>query len=154
MSMTYSIGVFGPSHWSCMAEKLATGLARIVSQQRIEQNSIPSGVYTDAKEFFKLVREALQTGLSENPQASIKAFAIAAEVYRTVYSDALPPREDVKKSLEEYARFALSLSEVRELKPQELELAKSLQKFLEQLHHDGESEAYEIAVKQDEPLTL
>lgn len=150
MSMTTSVGVVGPSHWSYMAKTFERCLAEIVSRKRIEEDSVSNSIYLDAKEFFQLVSQAVQEGVPGNPPASANAYMIAARAIRsTVHPQT---HETIRESLNEYLSFFNRIRDARDLSAKELETATSLQKFLKQLYLYGQSEAYESHVRFKERL--
>ncbi len=149
MSMTHSIGVVGPSHWSYMAATLAERLENILQKKRIEENSIPRGIYAVAKEFFHLIEQALrQNGTPENPPASIKAYVIASDATRSALETSPLSAKEIETSLARYVDFVNQLQHGRELTGEDLEIAQSLKRFFHQLYLDGESEAYEAGVRE------
>ena|SRR5579862_8890403 len=151
MSMTMSVGVVGPSHWSYMAKELAQAIGNIITLKRIEANSVPNGLHVDAREFFQLLDQYVQGDVPPNPPASANAYMIAKRAIRTAGSKS-ETGESVRQSLTDYLRFFERINEPRQLDEKELSVATSLQKFLHQLYLDGQSETYESRVRFKERL--
>lgn len=148
MSMTNSIGVVGPSHWSFMAATLAEYLGNML-EGKPQRASIPRGIYADAKQFFKLVEQALRrNGAPENPPASIKAYVVASDAARNASGPHPPSPQDIEKSLNMYIDLVNRLQNLQQLEGEDAHVAESLKKFFDQLYRDGESEAYEAGVRE------
>jgi len=144
MSETMSIGVVGPSHWSYMACVMAERLKKIGTLRKVERENVPKGIYTDVREFFHLVLQAVDDVLPDNPPASINAYVIALDAMTGAFQPLPIPRtrHELKNCFEEYSRFTEALEQPHTLNDQEVQTAKSLEKFFLKLHQDGESEAY------------
>lgn len=154
MSMTDSLGIVGPSYWCYMASKLADCLERVVEEGRIEEDPIPKGVYADVVDFFELVLQAVTTSVPNNPPASLKAYAIATEALRSASRVHPPTRDAMRNSLVVFSSFAKDLMQPRNLRPDELEVARAMRSFFHQLYLAGESEDYENAVKPRDRLNV
>lgn len=143
MSMTASVGVVGAGHWSYMAKELARVICRIISQRRIEVNSVPATLYADATGFFQLIEQYVGNDVPVNPPASANAYMIAK---RAIRRD--EPRAVIKQTLEESLSFFKKLRDApSELDEEQLKRAASLQRFLLQLYREGQSETYEKRVR-------
>jgi hypothetical protein len=152
MSQTMSIGVTGPSHWSFMAGVMADRLQKIATLGRVEAGVIPGGIYNDARQLLRLVLQAADDGIPDNPPASINAYVIALDAMKGVSQSLPKTRRELKERLDEYLAFVCSLREQRTLAGKEVDIAKSLAQFFQKLHEDGESEAYERRVYFGAPL--
>ena len=150
MSQTVSVGVIGPSHWAYMASVMAEELQQIASTKRTVAGQIPSGVYRDAREFYKLVVDAAGDGTPVNPPASINAYALAADAVRSVRVNA--SRSEVKKTLESQKKLLDDLQQTRDLSGEEIETLSSLRSFFLWLKNEGESDAYELSVGDGVPF--
>lgn len=146
MSQTISVGVVGPSHWSYMAAVMAEGLHKAGGAKRIEGNEIPSGVYSDALEFYTLALQAAGDAVPKNPPASFNAYMIAVEAARASWPTVPGTRQEIGACLGRYLSFLRKLQQPRDLVPEELETAEALRKFFLQLQMEGEAEAYEQGV--------
>ena len=145
MSQTLSVGVVGPSHWAYMASVMADRLEQIAIVKRTAAAEIPRGVYSDAREFYKLVLEAAGVGTPVNPPASINAYALAADAVRAASANA--SRADVEHTLGKQKALLDNLQESRELSEDDLETLSSLHAFFLWLKQEGESDAYERGVR-------
>ncbi len=146
MSQTISVGVVGPSHWSYMAAVMAEALQKTTQAGRIEGSEVPSGVYSDALEFYTLALQAAGDAVPKNPPASFKAYMIAAEAARASLPTGLGTRQEIGACLGRYLGFLRKLQQPRDLVQEELETAEALRKFFLQLQMEGEAEAYEQGV--------
>jgi len=153
MSETMSIGVTGPSHWSFMASVMAERLEKIGSRKRVEREDVPKGIYSDVRELFRLVLQAADDSLPDNPPASMNAYVIALDAMTGAFQPFPKTRGELKDHLEEYSRFIEGLGQPHTLTPLEAQTAESLRKFFLKLHQDGESEAYERRVHLAAPIT-
>jgi hypothetical protein len=152
MSMTHSIGVVGPSHWSYMAGVLSERLEKAIDHGVIEPNTIPRGVHRDAQEFFRLILQAFGGVPPENPPASMNAFVIASDVMRGFSAGKRETLQELKQRFSRFADIVNGLSDAREIEENELPLLRDLQKFFCRLHEEGESEAYERRLQLEVPF--
>jgi hypothetical protein len=148
MSLSPSIGVVGPSHWTYAAAVMADRLGKVITEQRVTTGLIPEGVYRGIKRFFLLV---LNPDGNQIPAANIANCLIAANALAR--SRETPPRNllEFDQILNEYSRFVNSLADEREVTPNEIQKAEELRKFFKQLEQDGETDAYEKLVRWDAP---
>jgi hypothetical protein len=146
MSQTISVGVVGPSHWSYMAAVMAEALQKTAEAGRIEGSEVPSGVLSDALEFYTLALQAAGNAIPKNPPASFNAYMIAVEAAQASCRTVLGTREDIGHCLRQYLGFLKRLQEPRDLLQEEMETAEALRRFFLQLQMEGEAEAYEQGV--------
>jgi hypothetical protein len=151
MSDTLSIDVVGPSYWTYMATVMADCLERISISQEVLPNSIPSGVYRDAKSFFGLVMQSAGKDLPENPPASLNAYVIAAYAVKESSDEEPKTLESLAELLEDYSTLLNRLDRPGELNEHEVNTAKDLQQFFRELAQAGEAEIYERTVDYFEP---
>jgi hypothetical protein len=150
LSVTTSIGVVGPSHWTYMAAVMAHRLTRILEAKRVRPNDVPVGVHRDVQKFFHLVRQAAGNSLPQNPPASINAYVIASDAVR-VASPSLPTsRQKLGDCFERYEQFVKGLNRPRALTVRDTRTAKNLLKFFLYLKQEGEAESYAKAFHQEE----
>jgi hypothetical protein len=143
MSMTITVGVFGPEYWSYMAQVMACQLDKAIKAKRIEPDSFPRGVYYEAKKFFSLVHGALEYGKNiPSPPASINAYAIASEAVKEVSPASHLSLEQLNEELKDYADFVDSLTESRALDSESEKIAEMLRDFFYQLAEEGDNEVY------------
>jgi hypothetical protein len=135
-----------------MAAVMASRLQKIARLKRVEAGDIPGGIYNDTRELFRLVLQAANDGVPDNPPASINAYVIALDAMKGVSQSFPKTRRELKERFDEYHAFVSSLREQRTLADKEVETAKSLAQFFQKLHQDGESEAYERRVYFGAPL--
>jgi hypothetical protein len=129
-----------------MASVMAQRLEKIANLKRVERDDVPKGIYSDVRELFRLVLQAADDVLPENPPASINAYVIALDAMMGAFQPLPKTRHELKDRLEEYSRLIERLGQSHTLDEQEVQTTKSLQKFFFKLHQDGESEAYEHRV--------
>jgi len=152
MSKTVSVDVVGPSRWAYMASVMAEKLGQVAATKQTRAGQFPAGVYSDAREFYRLVLEAAGDGTPVNPPASVSAYALAADAVRAERADAT--RAEVEQTLERQKALLDDLPKTRELSTNELETLTSLQSFFLWLKQEGESEAYESVVGYELPVGL
>jgi hypothetical protein len=145
MSETMSVGVVGPSHWAYTATVMAECLGEFIKEKRVFANEIPKGVFLDAKDFFKLVLQAIRGSIPDNPPASINAYAIATDVVCNV-SSVPSDQKQLDDLLSGYANLVVGLASEHELNDEELKKIVSLKEFFDRLARDGENEMYEQAI--------
>jgi hypothetical protein len=133
-----------------MAKELARIIGGIVVQKRVDVNSVPNSLYIDAKEFFELVSQYLEEGVPRNPPASANAYMIATRAIRIASQP--QSRAAIRQSLGDYLKFFNNIKKAGALDESQLEIAVSLQKFLDQLYRDGQAESYVERVKFKERL--
>lgn len=75
MSQSFAVGVYGPSHWTCMAQKMVEVFDLAAQKRFLRREDVPTGILKDAAEFCGLVLEGHE--VSSNPPASIQAFSVA-----------------------------------------------------------------------------
>lgn len=143
---TKLIGVVGPSQWSYIASRLAAILDVIITTRRIKKETVPDAVYLDAKEFFSLI-QAAHTGNPVNPPASFNAYDLATEAICSVYDPPPQTSREVERKVEQYITFFGKLQQPRRLLKEDVVIARSMKKFLEQIWRDGEAEAYQNGVR-------
>ena len=151
MSDTLSIDVVGPSYWTYMATVMADCLEQISISKQVRLNNIPSGVYRDAKGFFRLVMESVGKDLPENPPASLNAYVIAAYAVKESAEEEPETLDSLGEVLEDYSKLLDRLDKPGELDEHEANTAKDLQQFFRELAQAGEAEIYERTVDYIEP---
>lgn len=151
MSDTLSIDVVGPSYWTYMATVMADCLEQISSSKQVRANNIPSGVYRDAKSFFKLVMQSVGKDLPENPPASLNAYVIAAYAVKESSDQELKTLDSLEEVLDDYSKLLNRLDKPGKLKEHEIDTARDLQQFFRELAQAGEAEIYERTVDYFEP---
>jgi hypothetical protein len=152
MSDTISVDVVGPSYWAYVATVMAECLEEATRSKQVRVGLVPRGVYSDAKEFFRLVLQSVGNGVPDNPPASLNAYVIAADALRNS-SDSFPrTREELGQRLAHYSELIDHLGQPRNLTTEEIEIATSLKEFFERLAQAGESEVYERTVDLEPPF--
>ena len=151
MSDTLSIDVVGPSYWAYMATVMADCLEQISISKQVRLNNIPSGVYRDAKSFFRLVMESVGKDVPENPPASLNAYVIAAYAVKESAEEEPETLDSLGEVLEDYSKLLDRLDKPGELDEHEVNTAKDLQQFFRELAQAGEAEIYERTVDYIEP---
>lgn len=144
MSLTTSVEVVGPSHWTYMAAIMADSLAAMAKRKKIKVAEVPQGIYSDALRFFSLVTQAADNAVPQNPPASINAYAIAASLV-SKGADGAHTRAEIGQRLKEYSTLVKRLAKPGHLRREEIHTANRLQKFFVSLRNEGEAEAYDTS---------
>lgn len=147
MSLSPSIGVVGPSHWTYASAVMADRLNKVISEKQVTQGLIPEGVYRGIKRFFELV---LNPDGKQIPSANIANCLIAANTVARSAAEMAPRNlQEFDAIMKSYSLFIDELMDERTLTPEELSKAEELRRFFKQLEQDGETEAYEKLVRWD-----
>src|SRR5436309_2500997 len=100
MSDTISVDVVGPSHWAFVATVMADCLEEVARLRSTRSDLVPKRVYSDAKEFFRLVLQSVGSGVPDNPPASLNAYVIAADALRNSSNSFPQTRQELGTRLE------------------------------------------------------
>jgi hypothetical protein len=147
MSRTISVGVLGPSRWSFMAAVLADRISLTLETKTSQQ--IPKAVLREAKDFIKLALEGSGDAPSNNPPASINAYAIAVGAAVPQPSAAPETRESLRARFQGFSELLDKLPESGAFDENQQGVAADLVSFLTKLRIDGQVQAYEQAVRWD-----
>ena len=149
MSKTISVGSVNASYWSYMSVVMAEWLEQALNARRFDFEPIPKGVYSQAREFFRLAQQA-STDAMENPSASISAYITASNAINSAAPSA-PDDQELGKSIKVFADFVERLSDPAKMTPNDLQLVKPLREFFLQLYENGEVLNYEDVVASEMP---
>jgi len=144
MSYILSVGVVGPSYWSYMAAVMAECLGRVVGASHVETGDFPRVATSDAREFFRLVLQATNDTVPENPPASLSNCVLAITAIKR--AGIVLVAKDYATELSLYSVLISSLEQPYVLTTEELRVAKNLQEFFIQIQQWGDEERYETVM--------
>lgn len=150
MSLTTSIGLVGPSHWTYTASIMTDRLTHILSAKQVKYDDVPAGVQKSAQRFFRLVRQAARSTTPKSGPASISAYIIASDAMRIASPSFPKSKQLLGKRFEQYDDFLRSFKRPHRLTVEEMKTAKDLRKFFQYLKQEGEAEDYAKAFHRDE----
>jgi hypothetical protein len=148
MSQTVPVDVVSRSYWAYVAAAIADGLAKILEGEAA--TLIPTAVYSDAREFFRLALDATGDAIPKNPSASIANYIIAAEAVRAV-QHAQADRATMRAYLQNYRAFLERLQSHGTVPAEDVGLATELKDFFFQLQQEAEAESYDRVVQYEGP---
>ena len=143
MSMTSSIGVVGPRHYSLAAKYMQGSLQRIITEGSTRGKEIHRSAYIDLKDFFDYLEEQI-TRKERNPPASANANMIATFIANRRIPDFPKDYYEKESKLKQYCEFFRDVLNPdlieRQLSETELKVAKELSLFFDGMYKSGERE--------------
>lgn len=143
MSQTIAMDAVGPSRWAHMAAVMAEVLDSTIKRGTTQPAEIPIAVLGAAQLFFRLAADVLEGKAPENPQASVANYRIAANAIRASVSPPPMTPKDLEKRIRTYADFIAALQAERKVSQSELDVARELRGFFQELAAEGAAEQYE-----------
>lgn len=143
MSSTVSVGAFGSSYWSYMANIMADRLQKVAEDGKVDPEQIPRAVYRDALKFFALALDAAGDEIPDDPPASYDAYRSAMEAVSVIGADPELSRRAVNSRLKKLAEFNESLVRSRPLSKKESRTADELGDFFLELAREADEDVYE-----------
>lgn len=151
MSETLTVGVVGPSYWSYTAAVMTNHLGQVINQRATDPPHLLNGVYLNAKEFFRIVLEAMEEAIPDNPCASLANYKIATDTLLKCVRPRPSSVGQIDALLRQYAQFLGRLEMQRSLTEEEAMVASKVRDFFAQLTRDGDEEEYVNAVRFEPP---
>jgi hypothetical protein len=151
MSRTFSQGLVDASHWTFVAASMADSLRKSLGPPPRSAPSIPKGVHEAARDFFRIVMEAIDGGVPTNPVASAANYGIAIHAIQSSTNPATESEEEINEILRKYSGVMKAIDP--ELGGTTLPPAEDIEElavFFEQLTRDGETVAYEQFSRTDD----
>ena len=143
MSQTNSPGLVDASHWTFVAAAMAKALRSRAGGARPDESPIPRGIYRAARDFFRMVNEALESEVPTNPVGSAANYAIAARAVRVSAGTAPKTEEEYTRLLRRYSELLERLDPMQSNPPLSTEDLEDLAGFFKQIAEEGEAKAHE-----------
>ncbi len=134
LAFTESLSDSGARRWMYGAAVVADRLGKMIEQGHADEGLVPEGVFIGMRRFFQLVAnsdgscnllESSSTGL-----VAAKALAASSGKPRSI--------RQFDETMEQFSKFFDSLNTSRELSLDELEVAKEMKEFFQQIEIAGE----------------
>jgi hypothetical protein len=138
MSATNSMFGYGNNYWSYMAIEMHFQLNKIIRKKSVDKNSIPKGVFLDARNFLSLAYKATSGEFNLDPSVNFQALSLAAETASSLSFGSKTQENDLKKELSEFLHLLKNLEHLKTLNENDIKIAKKMTKFFEQLAKEGE----------------